>query len=255
MTLLADQIQRYSRQIILKDIGGIGQSKLLDSTVFILGAGGLGSPAALYLAASGVGRLIIADNDLVELSNLQRQILHTTSAVGEAKVESAKKNLNALNPDVEIITISQRVTENSVDSLIDKADLVLDGSDNFATRYLLNDACLKQKKLLVSAAVLGFEGQIATFAHGIDPKAPCYRCLFPNPPQSAPTCSTAGVLGAAVGTVGSLQAAEAIKLLLGIGQNLIGSMLLINTFDNIYHNINIAKLPDCPTCGSQRQLI
>jgi molybdopterin/thiamine biosynthesis adenylyltransferase len=249
MTLLADQIERYSRQIILKDIGGIGQAKLLDSTVFILGAGGLGSPAALYLAAAGVGRLIIADSDQVELSNLQRQILHTTKGVGEAKVLSAKKALHDINPDIEVVTISQRVTQDNVASTLDGCDLVLDGCDNFATRYLLNEACLKQKKRLVSAAVLGFEGQIATFAHGVDPKAPCYMCLFPKPPEFAPTCSSAGVLGAVVGTVGTLQAAEAIKLLLGVGQNLTGSMLLINVFDNIFHNITIPKLPECPTCG------
>ncbi|MBF0445125.1 MAG: HesA/MoeB/ThiF family protein [Magnetococcales bacterium] len=249
MNLLEDQIERYSRQIILKDIGGVGQATLLDSTVFILGAGGLGSPAALYLAAAGVGRLLIADSDRVELSNLQRQILHTTSRVGEAKVLSAKKALGDINPDIEVITISERITQQNVASMLDRCDLVLDGSDNFATRYLLNEACLKQKKMLISAAVLGFEGQIATFAHGVDPKAPCYRCLFPNPPQFAPTCSSAGVLGAVVGTVGTMQAAEAIKLLLGIGQNLIGSMLLINAFDNIFHNISIPKLQECPTCG------
>ncbi|MBF0194233.1 MAG: HesA/MoeB/ThiF family protein [Magnetococcales bacterium] len=249
MTLLADQIERYSRQIILKDIGGVGQAKLLDSTVFILGAGGLGSPAAFYLAAAGVGRLVIADSDQVELSNLQRQILHTTQRVGESKVLSAKKALQEINPEVNIVTISERITQENITPILDGCDLVLDGSDNFSTRYLLNKACLSQKKILVSAAVLGFEGQIATFAHGVDDKAPCYRCLFPKPPEYAPTCSSAGVLGAVVGTVGTLQAAEGIKLLLGIGQNLVGSMLLINIFDNIFHNINVPKLQNCPTCG------
>jgi molybdopterin-synthase adenylyltransferase len=249
MSLSEDQIERYSRQIILKEIGGVGQATLLDSTVFILGAGGLGSPAALYLAAAGIGHLVIADSDRVELSNLQRQILHTTDRVGEAKVVSAEKAIRAINPDINVTTISERITEQNVGSLLAGSDLVLDGSDNFPTRYLLNEACLSQGKRLVSAAVLGFEGQIATFSHGVDPNSPCYRCLFPSPPEFAPTCSSAGVLGAVVGMLGTLQAAEAVKVLLGIGQGLSGSMLLINILDNIFHRITIPKLPDCPTCG------
>lgn len=249
MTLSEKQIELYSRQIILKEIGGVGQSKLLDSTVFILGAGGLGSPAALYLAAAGVGHLVIADGDRVELSNLQRQILHTAARVGQAKADSAVSTLNALNPNIKVTAISERVTENNVVELLGYSDLVLDGSDNFATRYLLNESCLQLKKKLISGAVLGFEGQIATFAHGVDPAAPCYRCLFPSPPVSAPTCSSAGVLGAVVGTVGTLQAAEAIKALLGIGEELVGSMLLVNVLDNIFHRITIPKRSGCSTCG------
>jgi molybdopterin-synthase adenylyltransferase len=251
MTLNSDQIERYSRQIILKDIGGVGQAKLLNSTVFILGAGGLGSPAALYLAAAGVGHLVIADSDRVELSNLQRQILHTTDRIGEGKVVSASKAIQSINPEVVVTAISERVSEQNVDALLAGCDLVLDGSDSFDTRYLLNAACLRQEKRLVSAAVLGFEGQIATFCHGVDPAASCYRCLFPQPPEFAPTCSSAGVLGAAVGAVGTLQAAEAVKLLLGVGKSLVGSMLLINILDNIFHTVKVAKRQDCTTCGSR----
>ncbi|MBF0453714.1 MAG: molybdopterin-synthase adenylyltransferase MoeB [Magnetococcales bacterium] len=252
MTLSEDQIERYSRQIILKDIGGAGQAKLLDATVFILGAGGLGSPAALYLAAAGVGHLVIADSDRVELSNLQRQILHTTCRVGALKVSSAKQAIQAINPEVQVTTFSQRVTETNVESMLASADLVLDGSDNFATRYLLNDACFRLKKKLISAAVLGFEGQIASFHHGVDGKAPCYRCLYPTPPQSAPTCSSAGILGSVVGAVGTLQAAEAVKSLLGIGRNLAGTLLLVNVFDCIFHQVTIPKREGCPACSSPR---
>jgi molybdopterin/thiamine biosynthesis adenylyltransferase len=248
MTLSEDQIGRYSRQIILKEIGGVGQARLLDSTVFILGAGGLGSPAAIYLAAAGIGHLVIADSDQVELSNLQRQILHTTDRIGVAKVVSAAQTIKAINPDVVVTPISERITEQNVASMLAGSDLVLDGSDNFSTRYLLNEACLNQGKRLISAAVLGFEGQIASFHHGVDANSPCYRCLFPSPPEFAPTCSSAGVLGAVVGTIGTLQAAEAVKSLLGIGQGLAGSMLLVNILDNIFHRINIPKRPDCPTC-------
>ncbi|MBF0446998.1 MAG: HesA/MoeB/ThiF family protein [Magnetococcales bacterium] len=249
MTLSEDQIKRYSRQIILKEIGGLGQARLLDSTVFILGAGGLGSPAALYLAAAGVGHLIIADHDQVELSNLQRQILHTTARLGADKVVSAQQTLQSLNPDVRVTPIKQRITEENIGPLLASCDLVLDGSDNFSTRYMLNDHCLIQGKILISAAVLGFEGQIATFSHGIDRRSPCYRCLFPVPPTFAPTCSSSGVLGATVGTLGTLQAAEAIKILLGVGQNLSGSLLLVNLLDTVFHRIQIPKRPDCPTCG------
>ncbi len=230
--------------------GGRGRSgKAAGGKGVILGAGGLGSPAALYLAAAGVGRLVIADSDRIEPSNLQRQILHTTERIGTSKVESARAAIRDLNPDVTVDAVSQRVSAENVAACIGDCDLVLDGSDNFATRYMLNEACMAQGKVLVSAAVLGFEGQIATFNHGIDRQSPCYRCLFPEPPEYAPTCSSAGVLGALVGMIGTMQAAEAVKIILGIGQGLAGSMLLVNILDNVFHRIKIPQLPHCPTCG------
>ncbi|MBF0369542.1 MAG: molybdopterin-synthase adenylyltransferase MoeB [Magnetococcales bacterium] len=254
MPLSDTQIDRYSRQILLREIGGVGQEKLLAAKVFLLGAGGLGSPVALYLAAAGVGTLVIADHDRVDLSNLQRQIIHTRQSVGTPKVHSATRAIAALNSDVTVIPREGRVNAENVREWIAECDLVVDGSDNFATRHLINEACLQEKKTLISGAVLGFEGQVATFRHGIDAKAPCYACLFPTPPApgTAPTCSTAGVLGALPGLVGTIQATETIKEILGIGQSLAGFMLLINALDGIYHRIQIPKNPDCPLCGGKK---
>ncbi|MBF0181028.1 MAG: HesA/MoeB/ThiF family protein [Magnetococcales bacterium] len=249
-----DQMVRYSRQILLRQIGGVGQRRLAAASVFILGAGGLGSPAACYLAAAGVGHLVIADGDRVELSNLQRQILHATDRIGLLKTESAARTLRAINPEVRITAFSERIDENNMQNAIAGCDLIVDGSDNFATRYLLNRAAKEAGKVLISGAVLGFEGQIATFRHGVDPAAPCYRCLYPIGEEAAgnetvPTCATAGVLGAVTGVVGSWQAAEAIKELLGIGASLAGSLMLINLLDGIVHRVRMAKDPGCPVCA------
>ncbi|MBF0161707.1 MAG: molybdopterin-synthase adenylyltransferase MoeB [Magnetococcales bacterium] len=250
--LASSHIERYARQILLPEIGGAGQLRLLNARVVVLGAGGLGSAAALYLAAAGVGHLIIADHDRVELSNLQRQILHTTERVGQTKTASARQAIAALNPEVQVTLCTERILQEGVDALVQQGDLVVDGSDNFASRYLLNQACFLAKKPLVSAAVLGFEGQLTTFRHGVDATAPCYRCLYPHPPApgSTPTCRSAGVLGALTGILGAWQAAEAIKELLGVGETLAGSLLLLNVLHGQWQRIRFAKNPACPLCAS-----
>lgn len=253
MDLTPTQIERYSRQILLKEVGGIGQARLLDATVVLLGAGGLGSPAAFYLAAAGVGHLVVADNDRVELSNLQRQILHTTDSIGQNKAASAQRTIHTLNPDIRVTPFPDRVTDDNVLDFVQQGDLVVDGGDTFQTRYLLNEACFRAGKTLVSAAVLGFEGQLTTLHHGVNPSSPCYQCFYPQPPDpgQTPTCSTAGVLGALTGIMGSWQAAEAVKILLGIGRTLEGSLLLINVLDGIFQRIAISKDPDCPLCSTK----
>ena len=251
MKLTPPQMDRYSRQILLQGIGGIGQARLLNATVVLLGAGGLGSPVALYLAAAGVGHLVIADHDRVELSNLQRQILHNHHSLNQLKTESAAHNLRALNPDIKVTQFSEQVTEHNVQAFVQQGDLVIDGSDTFKMRYLLNRTCFHAGKILISAAVLGFEGQISTFRHGITPSSPCYQCLYPHIPESTlqPTCQTAGVLGALAGIIGSWQAAEAIKELLEIGESLDGSLLLINVLHGVVQRIRISKDPECPLCA------
>ncbi|WP_130471945.1 HesA/MoeB/ThiF family protein [Candidatus Magnetaquicoccus inordinatus] len=252
MDFSSEQLQRYSRQLLLKEMGGQGQARLLASRVVVVGAGGLGSPAAYYLAAAGVGRLLVIDDDRVELSNLQRQILHTSDRVGEDKAQSAATALRALNPDTEVIPIVSRLHAENVQSILAEGDVIVDGSDNFATRYLLNEACLQAGKVLVSAAVLGFEGQLSTFRHGVDGSAPCYRCLYPELPQSGaqPTCRSAGILGAVAGVLGAWQAAETIKEIVGIGDSLAGSLLLLNLLHGQLLRIQISKNPACPVCGS-----
>src|SRR4249920_8294 len=217
MELTEQQIQRYSRQIILSDVGGKGQLKLSKAKVLLIGAGGLGSPASLYLAAAGIGTIGLVDGDVVDLSNLQRQILHSTATVGTPKVESGRKTLAALNPDITIKTYPLNVDADNILSLLSDYDIVLDGSDNFATRFLVNDACFFAKKTLVSASMFRFDGQLATFKPQAGPY-PCYRCLYaaPPPPEAAPNCSEAGILGAAAGVMGTLQAIEVLKEILGI---------------------------------------
>lgn len=249
------QIQRYARHILLDQVGGAGQSKLLNSKVLIIGAGGLGSPLLLYLAAAGVGTIGVIDDDTVELSNLQRQIVHGTANVGEAKVESAKKTIAAINPDVNIIAINERINADNAAELIGAYDLVADGCDNFTTRFLVNDACYFSETTLVSAAILRFDGQIYTFKpHQKDAEGnnfPCYRCLFPEapPPGQIPTCAQAGVLGALCGTVGSLQATEILKELLGIGESLAGSLLIYEGLSSEFRKISVMADPGCPLCG------
>jgi adenylyltransferase/sulfurtransferase len=249
MKLSEEQIHRYSRQIILPGIGGKGQRKLVEAKVFIMGAGGLGSPAALYLAAAGVGTIGLADSDHVELSNLQRQILHRTCDVGFPKVESGKKTLESLNPEVIVKIYPERVTSANAREMIKDYDLVLDGSDNFPTRFLINDACYFEKKTLISGAILRFEGQLSTFKSYAN--GPCYRCLLPEPPPPGrvPSCQEAGVLGAVAGIIGLFQANEALKEILGIGQSMTGRFLLFNALDLSFSEMKIQKNPMCPLCG------
>ncbi len=254
------QIQRYARHILLDQVGGTGQSTLLDSKVLVVGAGGLGSPVILYLAAAGIGTIGVVDDDVVDLSNLQRQIVHTTDSVGINKVESAEKTVRAINPDVNIVAIKDRIGPDNAMDLIADYDLVTDGSDNFPTRFLVNDACYFAGKTLVSAAILRFDGQIYTFKPHREDKdgnrLPCYRCLFPEapPPGQIPTCAEAGVLGALCGTVGSLQATEIIKELLGIGESLAGSLLIYEGLSAEFRKITVKADPGCPLCGENPKI-
>jgi adenylyltransferase/sulfurtransferase len=244
-----EQIHRYSRQLILPGIGGKGQRKLAEARVFIMGAGGLGSPAALYLAAAGVGTIGLADFDRVELHNLQRQILHRTPDVGLLKVESGKRTLESLNPEVKVKTYSERITSSNIRETIRDYDLVLDGSDNFPTRFLVNDACFLEKKTLISGAILRFDGQLSTFK----PHAggPCYRCLFPEPPPpgTVPSCQEAGVLGAVAGIIGLLQANEALKEILDLGNAMVGRLLMFNALNPSFDEVKFQRNPQCLLCG------
>lgn len=248
MEFTDDQIHRYSRHIILPEVGGKGQKRLLSSSVFIVGAGGLGCPVGYYLAAAGVGSLGIVDNDEVELSNLQRQIAHSVNTLGKPKVESVKKTFEALNPDVEVKAIKERITKDNIMDLIRDFDVVVDGSDNFPTRYLINDACVMRGKPLVSGAILRFEGQISTI---IPRDGHCYRCLFEEPPPAGlvPSCQEAGVLGVMPGVVGALQATEALKLLLGIGRPLKNELLIYNALSLEFRKVKVPRNPECPVCG------
>jgi len=249
MDFTESQIQRYSRQIILSEVGGKGQKKLQDAKVLVIGAGGLGSPAALYLAAAGIGTLGLADGDVVDLSNLQRQILHTTDRIGLPKVESGGQLLSALNPDITLKLYPEHVSVSNILALIDSYDIILDGSDNFSTRYLVNDACFFAKKTLISGSIFRFEGQVATIKphEGL----PCYRCLYPEPPPAGlvPNCQEAGVLGVLAGTIGVLQANEAIKEILGLGETLAQHLLLYDALDMKFRKLGRPKAPDCPLCG------
>jgi molybdopterin-synthase adenylyltransferase len=252
MTELTEtQFHRYARHLILDEVGEEGQEKLLASRVLVVGAGGLGSPVLLYLAAAGVGTLGIVDDDTVDLSNLQRQIVHPSERIGALKVDSARDSVAAINPDVRIETHATRLDEGNVRDLLARYDLVADGSDNFATRYLLNDACYEMRKPLVGAALSPFDGQLSTFKPYLGPPHPCYRCLFRGPPSSelVPRCETAGILGAVAGVMGTLQATEVLKELLGIGESLSGSLLMYDALRASFHKIKIPRDPDCPTCS------
>lgn len=251
----ADFLERYSRHLRLTEVGIEGQRRLERSRVLLIGAGGLGSPAAFYLAAAGVGHLRLVDDDVVDRSNLQRQILHVEAAIGQAKVESARERLAALNPRVVVEGIRERATSANVEALLEGMDVVVDGSDNFPLRYLLNDACVKLGKPLVYGAVQRFEGQASVFDAGRHRgRCPCYRCLFPEPPppQFAPSCADAGVLGVLPGIVGLLQANEAIKLLLGIGQGLAGRLLQFDALAMRFREVRLAPDPQCPVCAPGR---
>ncbi len=251
----ADFLERYSRHLRLPQVGLEGQRRLADATVLVVGAGGLGSPAAYYLAAAGVGTLMLADDDLVDRSNLQRQILHTDARIGEPKVDSARLSLSALNPRIEIRTTRERVTAANVDALVAAADVVVDGADNFPARYLLSDACVRGARPLVYGAVHRFEGQVSVFDAGRRRGvAPCYRCLFPEPPaaEDAPNCAEAGVLGVLPGVIGLLQATEALKLLLGIGTPLEGRLLHFDALAMRFRETRLRPDPDCAACAPGR---
>lgn len=245
------QIQRYARHIVLREIGGIGQRKLLDSRVLVIGAGGLGAPALLYLAAAGVGHIGVLDDDRVDLSNLQRQIIHDSSGIDRLKVDSAADAITALNADIRVERHPQRFERGSAMDLVSRYDLVVDASDNFDTRYLANDACYLAGKPLVSAAAVGFDGQLSVFKAHLGAPHPCYRCFLPEPPTAsmAPTCATAGVIGALVGVMGSLQALEAVKELLGVGESLSGAMVLYSALDTRFQRIRLPRDADCALCG------
>jgi len=246
--LTPEQRIRYSRHTLLSEFGVEGQLKLLNSKVLLLGAGGLGSPTALYLAAAGVGTIGLVDDDVVDVSNLQRQVIHTTDRVGQPKTASAKQTIQSLNPDVEVIEHNLRLDASNILDVIGPYDVIVDGADNFPTRYLLNDASVRLKKPVVSASILGFEGQISTF---VPYDGPCYRCLYPTPPppELAPSCGANGVLGVMAGVMGLLQANEVIKLLADIGEPLKGRLLLYDSLATRFTELKVRRDPDCPICG------
>jgi molybdopterin/thiamine biosynthesis adenylyltransferase/rhodanese-related sulfurtransferase len=249
-----DQRERYSRHTLLPEVGVEGQIKLLNAKVLLLGAGGLGAPTALYLAAAGVGTLGIVDDDVVDESNLQRQVIHSTDRVGEPKTASAKVTINGLNPDVEVIEHQMRLTAENIIDVIKDYDIVVDGADNFPTRYLLNDASVRLKIPVVSASILAFEGQISTF---VPFEGPCYRCLYPTPPPAelAPSCGDNGVLGVMAGLMGLLQANEVIKLVAGIGEPLVGRLLLYDSLGTRFTELKVRRDPSCPICGPDAEEI
>jgi len=243
-----EQLIRYSRHFLLPEVGEDGQAKLLQAKVLMVGAGGLGSPSAYYLAAAGVGTIGIIDNDVVDISNLQRQILHANDRVGMPKVESAKKTLEGLNPDVKVIPYQAKLTSENIMEILKEYDLVVDGCDNFPTRYLVNDACVLAGKPNVHGSIFQFEGQATVFYPG---KGPCYRCLYPEPPpaEMAPSCAEAGVLGVLPGLIGTIEALEAIKIILGKGDSLIGRLLCFNTLTMEINDLKLRRDPNCPLCG------
>ena len=247
MVLTPDQVNRYSRHIIMGDVGSKGQRNLLQAKALIVGAGGLGSPSAIYLALAGVGTIGIVDFDVVEISNLQRQLLHHTSDIGRPKLESARDNINSYNPDTNVVLHEVRLESDNAREIISQYDLVINGADNFATRYLVNDACYLEGKPLVDGSILIFDGQATLFLPGQG----CYRCLFPEPPPPGlvPNCAEAGVLGALTGLVGSIQATEALKHFLGIGESLVSRLLLIDALSMSFREVRLKRNPSCPLCG------
>jgi molybdopterin/thiamine biosynthesis adenylyltransferase/rhodanese-related sulfurtransferase len=246
--LTAEQRERYSRHMLVPEIGAEGQQKLLDAKVLLLGAGGLGSPTALYLAAAGVGTIGIVDDDVVDLSNLQRQVIHTTDRIGTPKVDSAEVAMKALNPDVNVVKYETRLDASNIMEIIEGYDVIVDGADNFPTRYLLNDATVRLRIPVVSASILGFDGQLSVFAPY---DGPCYRCLYPVPPPAelAPSCGANGVLGVLPGTMGLLQATEVVKLVVGAGEPLIGRLLLYEALGATFTELKVRRDPDCAICS------
>jgi sulfur-carrier protein adenylyltransferase/sulfurtransferase len=249
-----EQRDRYSRHTLLPEVGVDGQLKLLNAKVLLLGAGGLGAPTALYLAAAGIGTIGLVDDDVVDASNLQRQVIHSTERIGMAKTESARIFIEGLNPDVKVIEHNGRLDASNILDVIRDYDIIVDGADNFPTRYLLNDASVRLRKPVVSASILGFDGQISTFAPF---EGPCYRCLYPTPPPAelAPSCSANGVLGVMAGTMGTLQANEVIKLILGKGEPLIGRLLLYEALGTRFTELKVRRDPECPICGEHAEQI
>jgi sulfur-carrier protein adenylyltransferase/sulfurtransferase len=248
-SLSPEQRSRYSRHLLIPEVGEAGQQKLLDAKVLLIGAGGLGSPASLYLAAAGIGRLGIVDADVVDASNLQRQIVHSTDTLGTPKVESAKRTIEALNPDVEVVTYEERLTSDNIDRILaDGWDVIVDGADNFPTRYLVNDASVWHGIPVVHGSIYRFDGQVTVFKPH---EGPCYRCLFPTPPppELAPSCAEGGVLGVLPGIVGSLQANEALKLSLEVGEPLVGRLLLFDALQTEFTEVTLRRDPSCPVCG------
>ena len=245
-----EQIERYSRHIILPEVGGSGQQKMLEARVLLLGAGGLGSPAAYYLAAAGIGNLGIVDFDRVDLSNLQRQIIHSTERIGMLKTESAKKTIQALNPDVNVTLYNEKMDSSNIMNLIEGYDYIVDGSDNFPTRYLVNDACIMKNKTLIHGSIYRFEGQVTVFKPG---DGPCYRCLYPEPPPPGmvPNCQEGGVLGVLAGVIGNLQVVEVLKLVLGIGKPLVGKLLIYDALNTEFRNLRLRKDTNCPICSEK----
>ncbi|HEY3188548.1 MAG TPA: molybdopterin-synthase adenylyltransferase MoeB [Solirubrobacteraceae bacterium] len=246
--LTAEQRERYSRHFLLPEIGQAGQEKLLDAKVLLLGAGGLGSPSALYLAAAGVGTIGIVDNDVVDLSNLQRQVIHSTDRIGVPKVDSAEESMKAINPDVEVVKYQERLDASNVMRIIEGYDVIVDGLDNFPTRYLINDASVRLQIPVVSASILGFDGQLSVFKPY---DGPCYRCLYPVPPPAelAPSCGANGVLGVLPGTMGLLQATEVVKLVVGAGEPLVGRLLLYEALSATFTELKVRRDPECPICS------
>lgn len=248
MDFSEEQLKRYSRHIILPEVGGKGQKKISEAKVLIAGAGGLGCPVGYYLAAAGVGTIALVDDDEVELSNLQRQIAHSVKTIGVNKAESAKQTFETLNPDVNVVTVKERLNSKNTLDLFKDYDIIVDGTDNFPARYLINDACVMLKKPLVSGAILRFEGQVTTIMPG---EGPCYRCLFEEPPPAGlvPSCQEAGVLGVLPGVVGALQATEVLKLIIGKGKPLMGNLLIYDALEVNFRKVRVPKNDDCAVCG------
>jgi molybdopterin/thiamine biosynthesis adenylyltransferase/rhodanese-related sulfurtransferase len=246
--MTAEQRDRYSRHTLLPEVGIDGQLKMLNAKVLLIGAGGLGAPTALYLAAAGIGTIGLVDDDVVDASNLQRQVIHSTERIGESKTSSARRTIEALNPDVEVVEHNFRLDADNIIEVLQDYDVIVDGADNFPTRYLLNDASVRLRKPVVSASILGFDGQVSTF---VPFEGPCYRCLYPTPPPAelAPSCSANGVLGVMAGTMGTLQANEVIKLVIGIGEPLVGRLLLYDALATRFTELKVRRDPECPICG------
>lgn len=245
-----EQIERYSRHIMLPEVGGAGQTKMLEARVLLVGAGGLGSPAAYYLAAAGIGNLGIVDFDRVDLSNLQRQIIHSTERIGMLKTESAKKTIQALNPDVKVALYNEKLTSRNILDIFKDYDYILDGTDNFATRYLINDACVMTGKTNIHGSIFRFEGQATVFKPGA---GPCYRCLYPEPPPPGltPNCQEGGVLGVLAGVIGSLQVVETLKLILGKDGTLVGTLLIYDALNTEFRRLKLKRDANCPVCGER----
>ncbi len=248
MDFTDEQIERYSRHIMLPEVGGVGQVKMLEAKVLLIGAGGLGSPAAYYLAAAGIGNLGIVDFDRVDLSNLQRQIIHSTERIGMLKTESAKKTIEALNPDVKVTTFNEMLTSQNIMRIFEGYDYILDGTDNFATRYLINDACVMTGKTNIHGSIFRFEGQATVFKPGA---GPCYRCLYPEPPPPGlvPNCQEGGILGVLAGVIGNLQVVETLKLILGKGKTLVGTLLIYDALNTEFRRLKLKRDVNCPVCS------